>query len=506
MNEKDISRALGMIDEKFLAEAENYRRPKKSHRGIVAAAAAAAVVLASGTAVAAGGGLVNIKNRFGAIIGQEYVGDATDDFNVSVRGISNGGIELQVEKTDPDSKLDLNGCVITPLSYHVCDSAGNTVMSNDSAEAVETIDAISWWSSRPLEPDELLSSPEELKKNIPEGYTPTDECIDSIERCYSSTPDGKLNFTVLIVHHRKYVNPNAEREDFREMFFPESDEILDSGVYTLYLDSFNIYRKGDQNLEVVGKWTTEFEITDEPEDSTDDVEISFLGFENGEPQLGLTLNKPTEEPYSSIADGNFSVRPIAYEVTGAGELLLQWLAENGTDKNGIYFDNMHPLIAIGSLIDSRKMSDEELRETAEDLGFNFDTLEFVSENVGFSSHSCRSSDGGIEEITISRQVKYVDSETGDEISFLTDSETYEAKDLAPWGTPVNATGTSLDPTVPIGEEVTAEEEQGSATPEDGYISLDDPEPLTISVEGIEICPEVGGRKIELFGEWKAEME
>ena len=61
-------------------------------------------------------------------------------------------------------------------------------------------------------------------------------------------------------------------------------------------------------------------------------------------------------------------------------------------------------------------------------------------------------------------------------------------------------------TVPIDGEITADEEQGSATPEDGYISLDDPEPLTISVEGIEICPEVGGRKIELFGEWKAEME
>lgn len=237
MNKNLLSDALDNISLSAAAETASIRekaapKPRRLPK-IAAAAAAVAVCAALATAIAAGGGLIDVKNVFGTVTGQEYFGDATDDFKVSVLRLGANGIELSVEKTDPSSKIDLNGSRITALSYSVSDSEGNVVVTD--------------------EPDE------KFLRAIPEGYTPTDDRADVIEQHFSGNADGSMEYTTVVTHRRKYVNPDAE-PDFREVFFTESEEVLKSGTYTLNLESFRISRKGDQDLDVSGSWTAEFTV------------------------------------------------------------------------------------------------------------------------------------------------------------------------------------------------------------------------------------------------------
>lgn len=293
MNKEILSRAIDGIDESTIEETAAIREfsAKKHRKFPMAIAAAIALTAVGGVAAFAGGGLINVKNLFGTITGQEYVGDATDDFKVSFAGFGESGIEIKVEKTDPESKLDLKDCTAIPLSYTLSDSQGKTVFTSsggasapmiadfdfegylESGESGEPLFSVSteeeaappedgptWWSSERLEPESWIHTPEELLGAIPEGYTPADKTVDTIESCYSGGPNGGLDYAVKVVHRRKYVNPNAEREELKVMFFPESEELLESGTYTLYLESFIIRKKGDQDLEVTGKWTTTFDI------------------------------------------------------------------------------------------------------------------------------------------------------------------------------------------------------------------------------------------------------
>lgn len=244
-------------------------------------------------------------------------------------------------------------------------------------------------------------------------------------------------------------------------------------------------------------------------DASDEISIRFLGFENGEPNLDITFKDPNKAPYLDVAKGLASIKPLSYEVTGAGELLKKWVEEKEIDGGGIYFDDMHPLIAIGRLVDAHKMSEEEKREKEIAFGIDFDDLEPVGEpTVGCEAYDCRTSDGSIRTITISRRVYYVDKTTGEEISFPTESETYEAKDLAPWKVPINATGSEYDPTVPPkdGVQIVTEDENAeTVTPEDGYNTLDELEPLKISIEGL-LIESKGDQPLEIRGHWIAEFE
>lgn len=245
-------------------------------------------------------------------------------------------------------------------------------------------------------------------------------------------------------------------------------------------------------------------------DASDEISIRFLGFENGEPNLDITFKDPTKAPYFEVTKGLASIKPLSYEVTGAGELLKKWVEEKGTDGNGgICFDDMHPLIAIGRLVDAHKMSEEEKREKEIAFGIDFDNLEPTGESViGCEAYDCRTSDGSIHTITISRRVYYVDKTTGEEISFPMESETYEAKDLAPWKVPINATGSEYDPTVPPkdGAQIVMEDKNvETVTPEDGYNTLDELEPLKISIEGL-IIESKGDQPLEIYGHWTSEFE
>ena len=183
MNKEILGRAIDGLSESAVAETAALREApvKKSRRlpKIAAVAAAIAVCGAMATAIAAVGGFIEVKNPFGTVIGQEYVGDASDDFKVSLIGFSESGPELRVEKTDPDSKLILDGCTFTPLGYAVKDESGKTVLGDGSA-------------------------------------------LKCAEEWY---------------------------------------EALGCGSYTLELDGFRIESKGDQPLEISGKWTTEFTVT-----------------------------------------------------------------------------------------------------------------------------------------------------------------------------------------------------------------------------------------------------
>ena len=138
MNKEILSKAIDNISEGAVAETASARdnAAVKSRRLPKIAIAAAAIALcgAMATAVAAGGGLIDIKNIFGTVTGQEYVGDATDDFKVSVIGFNESGPELAVEKTDPESNLILDGCKIKPLSYTISDANGKTVLASSKNE------------------------------------------------------------------------------------------------------------------------------------------------------------------------------------------------------------------------------------------------------------------------------------------------------------------------------------------------------------------------------------
>ncbi len=540
MKKENISDAMNLLDEKFLAQAAEARAVEKKRRILPRAAAAAVAIMICGTAAVAafaGGGLIDIKNIFGAVTGQEYVGDATDDFRVSVLGFGEGGIELKVEKTDPESTLMLDGCTFTPLSYSISDSQGRTVFTSSGSTAAMSASSdfdlegylnsslgtgengeplfsiateseaalpeenLTWQTGQITEPENRLHSNEELLSMIPENYVPTDVTCDTIKNCFSGNPESSMNYSLIIEHRRKYVDPKTDSE----VFYIESEELLESGTYTLSLESFLITKKGDQDLEINGSWTAAFEIPESPADLSDKITVRFLGCENGEPKLDITVNDLAEAP---IFENAASIRPISYEITGAGELLLEWIAEKGTDgSGGICLDDMHPLIAVGRLVDSHKMSKEEREEKETLYGIDFDSLEPTGESVGCSMVTCRASDGSIKDITVSRRVDYVDKVTGYEISFPVESETYEAKDLAPWVKPVNATGTALDPTVPPedGLPEIVEDDGESVTPEDGYTTLEELTPLTVTVDGL-IVEQNGGEPIEIFGRWVAEPE
>ncbi len=233
MTRKNLEEALNLLSANAAAGAESPSRKKKIYIKPAVVAACLAVVLCGAAAAAQAGGLIDVKNIFGTVTGQEYVGDASEDFIVSVLRLGANGIELSVEKTDPTSKIDFSNSVITALSYSVSDSDGNTVIT--------------------AAPDEKFLSA------IPAGYTPTDDRADLIEKRFSGTDDGGVEYTVVVTHRRKYVNPNAV-PDMREVFFTESEETLRSGVYTLHLESFRVSSKGDQDLDVSGSWTAEFTV------------------------------------------------------------------------------------------------------------------------------------------------------------------------------------------------------------------------------------------------------
>ena len=136
MKKELLEKAIEGISESAVADVASIREntAKKSRRlpKIAAVAAVIAVCGAMAVAVAAGGGLIDVKNPFGTVIGQEYVGDASGDLKVSLIGFNENGPELIVEKTDPDLKLDLNGCTFTPLGYAVKDESGKTVLGDGS--------------------------------------------------------------------------------------------------------------------------------------------------------------------------------------------------------------------------------------------------------------------------------------------------------------------------------------------------------------------------------------
>lgn len=244
-------------------------------------------------------------------------------------------------------------------------------------------------------------------------------------------------------------------------------------------------------------------------DATSEISVRFLGYENGEPKLDISIANPTEPPYIELSKGMATIRPISYEVTGAGELLKEWVEEKGTDgSGGICLNDMHPLIAVGRPIETWEADEEYFRTMTKLYGWNFDNFEFQYESAGCGGSTCRSSDGSISSITISQRNHYIDITTGEEIIVTVKSETYEAKDLAPWKVPINATGSEYDPTIPPedGAQIVMEDENvETVTPEDGYNTLDELKPLTISIDSF-LIESKGDQPLEIRGHWTAEME
>lgn len=239
-------------------------------------------------------------------------------------------------------------------------------------------------------------------------------------------------------------------------------------------------------------------------DATDELDIKLLGFENGEPKFDITVKDPTKAPFIEIANGMATVRPLSYEVSGVGELLMKWAEDISlkTDEESAaapLFD-MHPGVEIGRLVSKTKKSDNELKADAElYYGRDFDNFVYQGEIISNSQLCVSASDGSLQKITISRRCYYTDSTDGEEVSLTVESEVYEAKDTQPWKKAVNATGTELDPTVM--PEISEEEfSETPITPEDEYCPLDELKPLSIAVKGVVIETK-GDQPLELYGNW-----
>lgn len=262
MKRENLSNAMDMLDEDMLTEAAGIREKsgaKKRFSKLTVAAAAIAVIVCGTTAMAAiGGHFVDIKNIFGTVVGTQYV-DATDEVNVEFLGFKNGAPDLAISPVD-STKAPYNSGVMKLASYNITDEKGNTVLTSkydpntNQSQLLSNVADGSLTITYPIGDGIIFES---NQCTIPEEFIPTEETSDIIVTLQGvNINDGLVQQTLLLQHLRGYINPETDEK----IFFPYAEDMLESGTYTVNIESFVIESKADQPLEVFGDWTVEFTI------------------------------------------------------------------------------------------------------------------------------------------------------------------------------------------------------------------------------------------------------
>lgn len=128
MNKENLFEAFGEIDDDFLRENEQKKRPHIKMKATVVFAAAAILVLGI-SAAAAGGHFKNIKNIFGTVTGTEYL-DATEEITVKFLGMNGAEPVVEFVLNAPNKPPYSTGGTLSLGEYEIRDSEGNVVSSS----------------------------------------------------------------------------------------------------------------------------------------------------------------------------------------------------------------------------------------------------------------------------------------------------------------------------------------------------------------------------------------
>ena len=246
MNPEKLSDSLGYIGEDLYDEAVSPVRKKRRIALPIAAAAAVAAVLTA--AVGAAGGLGDIKNFFGTVTGVEYVGDASEDFDIAVTGCTGGVPEIRLIPKDAEKPPIISErAEITATEYEIS-GAGELLRKRlDSADGEEL---------KSLGLGRLIEYGR-AEKTGADGAEPVgEELLCGVEIGESGT--GTLSLRLV----EKYADGSTAVAAWETYAAAESPcdgypDISSAGELTVKIGAVVIYEKANQPLELRGSWVCE---------------------------------------------------------------------------------------------------------------------------------------------------------------------------------------------------------------------------------------------------------
>ena len=256
MKHENISEALDYIDDDILAAAQKARHAKTRRRfsaGKLAAAAAAVMIVIGTTAMAADGKFVEIKNRFGAVTGGQYV-NATDDIRVTALSNKSGGVNINTEIVEPAKPPFSSFDKFRIYTYTITDECGNII-----AECSKKNGTLNTLGGDPLE---LIHFPEDVKQKLADAQD-----LDG-DGWISMKEEAGIDFGLKVFVLRFDYNGSASVcvQDSREYTTDSGENAyafilptwFDGQTLIMHIESFIGESKGDQPLEVFGDWEVEF--------------------------------------------------------------------------------------------------------------------------------------------------------------------------------------------------------------------------------------------------------